>query len=348
MEIRAASNSLHFFEREHNTLWLKFDISSDGLFAFRIIPKDTTYDYDFLLFKVGGQNLCESLADGLKPVRSNISRNDPSKNSITGLKFEVINAYMRSGPGINFSSAINVLKGDRYYLAIDNVYGGNSPFFIEFTNHNIAEISGTILNDEQEPMKAQITFEDAVSGDLLAQSESDPVTGEFTIEVPIDAANKKARYNLTAYSDKHFFSEISLSASDINSPEHKLLKLVVSKLKKGNRLLMHNINFEGNSHIPLPGSEPSFNRLRKVMVENASLKILIEGHTNGCGRGKKFSQDLSERRARTVNDFLLDNKVNSERLSTQGFNCSRMLYPAMRTPMEQMLNRRVEIVVVDY
>ena len=86
------------------------------------------------------------------------------------------------------------------------------------------------------------------------------------------------------------------------------------------------------------------------MQNNSTLKILIEGHTNGCPGGIEYSQILSENRAKTIEDFLIENGVKKQRLVSKGFNCSKMLYPNMETnsELEKMMNRRVEIMVLDF
>ena len=111
---------------------------------------------------------------------------------------------------------------------------------------------------------------------------------------------------------------------------------------------MHNINFRGNSPIPLESAQPTFKRLDKIMSRNPSLKIEIEGHTNGCSKGVKYSQDLSEARANMVRNHLMKNGVAEKRIRTRGYNCSKMLYPKMLTGWEQSMNRRVEILFTEY
>ena len=124
----------------------------------------------------------------------------------------------------------------------------------------------------------------------------------------------------------------------------------VPKLKKNENLKLHNLNFYGDSYEHLPTAIPSLNRLLSLMQNNSTLKILIEGHTNGCPGGIEYSQILSENRAKTIKDFLIKNGVNKQRLVSKGFNCSKMLYPNMETnsEREKMMNRRVEILVLDF
>jgi outer membrane protein OmpA-like peptidoglycan-associated protein len=56
--------------------------------------------------------------------------------------------------------------------------------------------------------------------------------------------------------------------------------------------------------------------------------------------------NLSERRADTVKDWLVQNMgIEPDRIQTQGFGKTRLIVPADRSVEEQQLNRRVEIVI---
>ena len=69
------SNSLQYFKKEHNSAWFQFDRSSSGILIFKIIPKDTATDFDFLLFKYTDENFCSDIVKKkIKPLRTNISR----------------------------------------------------------------------------------------------------------------------------------------------------------------------------------------------------------------------------------------------------------------------------------
>ena len=181
------SKSLYFFEKEHNTIWLKFDIPIDALFTFKLIPKDTTYDYDFLLFKQEDTSLCEKILErDLRPVRSSISRNDLTEKSITGLSVTGNQPYVHSGPGDIFSSGIEVAKGERYYLVIDNVYGGQAGFYLQFGYYETKTITGRVFDEETGlPLKSTISLENAATGEVLVESESEPDSGRYEIILPV-------------------------------------------------------------------------------------------------------------------------------------------------------------------
>jgi len=350
LEIKGkGTNSKHFIEKEHNTVWLKFNAPYTALLTFKISPFKVKYDYDFLLFRDQEEFSALLSQNRILPVRSNLSRFDPEKKSETGLWPSSKKDFVRPGPGNNFSRPLPVKKGESFYLLIDNVYGGTEGFDLIFKYFKMQKITGIVTDDEtEEPIEALITWEG--EGLVLENTESDPKTGKFEMTVPVDLQNKKARYILTAvaYGDDHFFSEKIMLSKEVQIPELKPINMVLPQLKKGKKISLKSINFYGDSPVPLPKSKGSLKRLKQLMAKNDGLAIQIEGHTNGCSRKANFSQRLSEQRARTVKNYLVRNGVSAERISTIGYNCSRMLYPEMATPEQEMRNRRIEVVVVAY
>lgn len=344
-----SSKSMFFFEKEHNTIWLKFNCPYDALMCFDIIPNDTTYDFDFLLFKNKGNNFCKNLNyKHSKPIRTNISRNNLKNMSITGLNINAKKEYVPSGIQPMYSKALKVNKTENYFLVIDNVYGGESGFSIQFNYYEEKNIKGSIIDkNTNNPIYSNIKIENANNGKQIAESQSDSITGEFNL---VYKATINEDYYLITESKNYFFSETLLSSIFKNDTLSSDLEIKVPKLKKNENLKLHNLNFYGDSYEYLPTAIPSLNRLLSLMQNNSTLKILIEGHTNGCPGGIEYSQMLSENRAKTIKDFLIKNGINKQRLVSKGFNCSKMLYPNMETnsELEKLMNRRVEILVLDF
>ena len=344
-----SSKSIFFFEKEHNTIWLKFNCPYNALMCFDIIPNDTTYDFDFLLFKNEGNDFCKTLNyKETKPIRTNISRNNLKNKSITGLNINAKKQFIPSGIQPMYSKALKVDKSENYFLVIDNVYGGESGFSIQFNYYEEKNIKGRIIDkNTNNPIYSNIKIENANNGKQIAESQSDSITGEFNLDYK---ATINEDYYLITESKNYFFSETLISSNSKNYTVSSDLDIKVSKLKKNENLKLHNLNFYGDSYEYLPTAIPSLNRLLSLMQNNSTLKILIEGHTNGCPGGIEYSQMLSENRAKTIKDFLIKNGINKQRLVSKGFNCSKMLYPNMETnsDWEKMMNRRVEILVLDF
>jgi OmpA-OmpF porin, OOP family len=82
-----------------------------------------------------------------------------------------------------------------------------------------------------------------------------------------------------------------------------------------------------------------------AQIANAcpSFKIQIEGHTDAEGTDER-NQRLSDRRARAVADFLSDNGVDPQRLTTIGYGASRPIADNA-TEEGRAKNRRIEFTV---
>jgi outer membrane protein OmpA-like peptidoglycan-associated protein len=72
-------------------------------------------------------------------------------------------------------------------------------------------------------------------------------------------------------------------------------------------------------------------------------KILVEGHTDSQG-GASYNQDLSQKRAQSVRDYLVTRGMASDRVTSEGFGLTRPIADNA-SPEGRANNRRVEIVV---
>lgn len=73
-----------------------------------------------------------------------------------------------------------------------------------------------------------------------------------------------------------------------------------------------------------------------------NLKILIVGHTSTEGAADK-NQQLSERRAEAVKQYLVGKGIAAERLKTQGFGARQPL-TSENSEEDRKRNRRIEFV----
>lgn len=86
-------------------------------------------------------------------------------------------------------------------------------------------------------------------------------------------------------------------------------------------------------------------RIAGVLLTAHGFRIQVYGHTDDIGTDG-YNQGLSERRAQSVRDYLVQSGVDPEVISTKGFGKSS---PRVRDRTEEARakNRRVEIAVVD-
>ena len=124
----------------------------------------------------------------------------------------------------------------------------------------------------------------------------------------------------------------------------------LQKIKKNSYFTFKNLGFIPNEPNLLPSSFPELDGLLKTLRENPRLKIHIEGHTNGVNTKKEPSwhNEISKGRANSVYTYLTENGIDKDRLSFEGFGCTKMVFPHAANRAQAQENRRVEIRVTDF
>lgn len=94
----------------------------------------------------------------------------------------------------------------------------------------------------------------------------------------------------------------------------------------------------------LPAAQAKLNEVAKALTrEDPTSKMVVEGHTDSQG-ADAYNQDLSQRRAQSVRDYLVSRGIGNDRVTAQGFGSSRSIADNA-SPEGRANNRRVEIVV---
>jgi outer membrane protein OmpA-like peptidoglycan-associated protein len=106
---------------------------------------------------------------------------------------------------------------------------------------------------------------------------------------------------------------------------------------------MSDVLFDTGSYTLKPGAREKLAKISGIVLAHPGLKLQIEGHTDSVG-GDDFNQQLSERRADSVRDFLAENGVPASAITARGFGKTQPV--ASNDTIEgRQRNRRVELVV---
>lgn len=213
------------------------------------------------------------------------------------------------------------------------------------------------LQDEQEQLLAQkqnLESERQKLNDILAQMQAE--------KDRLDAEKKKLEYEKQRLEQEKFNQ--SKDIKSLKEELDSLTKLQVSAKKNientlteqksedwtqkpvevGTVITLNNIYFVANASF---FQDKSYNELNKVVTflkNNANLKVEIGGHTNGlCD--DDFCNDLSNRRAKEVMDYLIKNGVPAARLTYKGYGKSKNIADNISEDGRK-LNQRVEIKVI--
>jgi outer membrane protein OmpA-like peptidoglycan-associated protein len=102
--------------------------------------------------------------------------------------------------------------------------------------------------------------------------------------------------------------------------------------------------FVSNQSSLMPAAQIKLNQVAEALTsQDSESKIVVEGYTDSQG-GASFNQDLSQRRAQSVRDYLVSRGMASDRITSQGFGLNNPVADNS-TAEGRANNRRVEIVV---
>jgi len=116
---------------------------------------------------------------------------------------------------------------------------------------------------------------------------------------------------------------------------------------EGNRMVAQlggNVLFDTNSSVLKPQALAALEELRTSMIAPyPDAKVTVEGHTDNVGADAD-NQRLSEARAQSVVQWLVQHGVPAARLEAHGYGKTRPAFPN-DTPANRARNRRIEIIV---
>ncbi len=139
---------------------------------------------------------------------------------------------------------------------------------------------------------------------------------------------------------------------ELKNEVFETIPLEAKNFKVGKQLILENLLFEGGRHILLPSSFSDLKKLLKILKESPTIEIEIQGHvccTDKQPDGFDFDtgiENLSEARAETVKEYLIQNGINEKRLTTKGFGGTKKRFPEEKNIDEQNKNKRVEIKIL--
>ena len=127
--------------------------------------------------------------------------------------------------------------------------------------------------------------------------------------------------------------------------DKKNLSQQVTTAKVGDKLILKNLHFYNRSGIFVPESRPVLEELLKIMLANPNLKIEIQGHI--CCQIGTDVEDTAKVRALAVYNYLINNRINKNRLSYKSFGSSKPIHIIPENNEdERNENRRVEIQII--
>ncbi|SMG50828.1 WD40-like Beta Propeller Repeat [Marivirga sericea] len=210
------------------------------------------------------------------------------------------------------------------------------PLFNEL--NPVITISGRVVDAEtQEPLDAIVSYE-TLDGTEVGKVQTDPTTGEYKIALP---AGKEYQYIAKVKG----YLPISENVDLTNQKESRSFNndMILVPVKEKAEIVLNNVFFAFDSYELLASSKSELDRMVDVMNDNGQIEVVIIGHTDSTGP-EEYNQQLSEKRAQSVVNYLTGNGIDRDRLEYLGKGESEPAY-SNDTKENRAKNRRVNFKV---
>ncbi|MCF6170357.1 MAG: OmpA family protein [Bacteroidales bacterium] len=180
---------------------------------------------------------------------------------------------------------------------------------------------------------------DNLLGRMVASFESNSQTGEYMVSL---ASGKN--YGFSARAKDYLFHSENLIIPPATTVQEYHLDMLLHKVKVGSKIILKNIFFDFDKATLRPESTAELNRLTKMLNDIPTLTIEISGHTDSYGSGE-YNEKLSADRAKAVVDYLIEQGIDSKRLTSAGYGETQPI-ATNETDEGRQLNRRTEFKVL--
>lgn len=190
-----------------------------------------------------------------------------------------------------------------------------------------------------EKLKARIELFDINKNEIVSLVDSDSISGQYLMVL-----TQGSEYGLYVNKVGYLFKSLNFNYAEMKDFEPLVIDIQLDRAKKGQGAVLQNIFFDVDRY---ELKEKSFTELEKVarfLDENPQIRIEIGGHTDNSGN-PAYNQQLSEKRANAVYNYLISKGVSPKRLSAKGFGSSKPV-ASNETEDGRQQNRRIEFTIL--
>ncbi|MFT5570344.1 MAG: outer membrane protein OmpA-like peptidoglycan-associated protein, partial [Cyclobacteriaceae bacterium] len=172
-------------------------------------------------------------------------------------------------------------------------------------------------------------------------NKSNSSSGEYLVVLPAGRD-----YSMSATSKGFFFYSQSFELPADTTYAEISLNIMLEPIEKGTKVVLNNIFFESGRAELKPISYVELNKAVDLLEDNPSMIIEIGGHTDDVG-SETLNQQLSQKRAQAVVDYMILAGIEKTRLQAKGFGETQPI--ADNTTSDgKAKNRRTEFEIVEF
>jgi outer membrane protein OmpA-like peptidoglycan-associated protein len=193
--------------------------------------------------------------------------------------------------------------------------------------------------DTKKPLGAVVQLYDVATDSLMQQVNSDKISGEYTVVL-----SEGRQYALYVSATDFLMNSLSFDCTSPKSLSPVALDVYLKPVKSGAAIVLNNLFFDTGKYELERKSKTELDKLITFMRQNPTVKIEISGHTDDVG-SDQANKLLSQRRAKSVADYLSSHSVRKERITYIGHGENKPVKPNT-SEENRSLNRRIEMRVL--
>jgi len=200
------------------------------------------------------------------------------------------------------------------------------------------QVKDTIMGADTTIM-AGLSFLNPGTGEVIARAMTG-TDGFYRARIP-EPGIYGVEINATGYL---YYLDI-LDLSGLNPDEPAERNFYLQKIEVGTKVVLDNIYFETGKSVLTPNSYEALDQVVRFLENNQSVRLEISGHTDNTG-SLRINTRLSEARAKSVVDYIVNKGINPGRLEYKGYADSQPV-AENDTAEGREMNRRVEFKVLE-
>ncbi len=200
-------------------------------------------------------------------------------------------------------------------------------------------IKGVVRDKETRALlAANVLVIDLKTNNPVFNDYTSSETGDFLAVMPLGS-----EYSFNVEADGYLFNSQNFQLVKVNDNKPYEFEILLDRIKTGNNVTLYNVFFDTNKYELLPTSKVELDILMELLTNNPKMAIEIQGHTDNVG-DIKLNDKLSENRAKSVYDYLINNGIDKKRLTYKGYGATK---PRADNATEEgrKKNRRTEFII---
>ncbi|MCK5692459.1 MAG: OmpA family protein, partial [Bacteroidales bacterium] len=211
-------------------------------------------------------------------------------------------------------------RGDRAYFASNRGEGTDTDIYsfempVELRPVPVSYMTGRVHDSRNmRGIKAVLQLIDLDTEEAVMELESQAGEGDFLLSLPTDRD-----YALNVSADGYLFYSDHFTFTGLHTQTKPFRRDVpLEKVRVGSVVVLQNIFYATGSYQLEPASRVELKRVYDFLQLNPAVGVEISGHTDNTGT-PELNQSLSEQRAQSVVDYLVNKGIETRRLKAAGY-----------------------------